>query len=676
MTEARARRAAVLGATALLLLVHGWLVLPAHDYLLSDTYGYLADARYLAGKAGATWQGPSPYYHFGWALLVAPLYLVSDAPRVVQLGALGINALLATAVLPVGYLVGRRLFQLAPPHALAAGAVAATYPAVLLLGGYEWSESLFQLLFLCFALAAARLWERTSTVSAVVVAGLAAWLYATHPRGLGIVVVTAIALFLLGWRDQRAWIGLVVLVLLVAAVRLLDHIIVEAIYDPSSSAMEGNIIRRLREPRLLWGSVKAGIGQLWYLSVATLGLVPIGLVWLVTQRRLPRPPLLMLLGALAAVFAASALFMSDGIRVDHWVYGRYLEGVVPLLLVAGVAAVVTTNSRRMRWFFALVGFVGALALLLAGLRDGHVLRGGVMPLNVTGILAYRARPELIDVAKLTVIALVLIALVAALCRWRRLAGVALVVVVFTGAAATAQDRTLRPYDERWAGYSAIPQVVNRLTDDGAVTYLRSAYKVEPANLYQLELADRGVRFADDDPDTDLVIASSTWRGAGARLVYVEPTGPFATQALWVMRGALQDRLVRRGTVLPEELTDPLPAAARRQHVQAEVPKVLHGEQKIAVTLTHTGGARAWARTNIWPGAVDGTVQLEAWWLDGDREVAKSAAWLERVLLPGDSTTVTIRLTPPPPGRYQLRIGAVQVGIQRLPDPLEVTVEVR
>ena len=683
------RGAALAAGAAALLVLHAVLVWPVHGFLLSDTTGYLANARWLAGKAGDTFQGPTSFYHPGWSLLVAPLYLVMAAPRDVQLGALVLNGLLATAVLPTAYLVGRRAFGLPPRVALGAAAVAATYPAVLLLAGYEWGESLYQLLFLLFVLAAAAVVARPSTASAVAVGVLAAACNATHPRGLGMVAVALGFLAALAARRQlprpSAAAGIAAVVVLFVATRVVNHALLDAIYTKTSAGVEGDVLGRLTDPHLVWGAGKAAVGQLWYLTVATLGLAPIGALWLLTTRRLPTALRLVTLVACLATLAASAIEMSDGTRVDHMVYGRYIEGIVPVLLVAGAAGVVAWRTFLPRLLVGVALLAAGLAALLVLLRGGDLFGGDVMPLNVTGLLPFRngSGPDVlrIDVARTTILALVATGGVLAVARWKAFAGLALVAALFAGASANVQASTLRPFDDRWSAFTTIPEVVRHVSDRGAVAYDRAAYDKEAANFYQLELSDRGVHLFDsrrDRPGDDLVIGSPDRPPVdGARLVTVE-VGPYADQALWVGPGSLQTRLGRDGFLLPADPTAPLPDPEQR--IRTSVPDHLGAgaARTVHVEVAHRGAGAAWRPLSVLPGFVAGSVRLSARWLDASgTEVLTQTAELPRVLLPGDSTTVELPLVAPTtPGRYRLEVGLRQEGLAWFPRPATSTVTVR
>ena len=648
------RWAAPAALTLGLLGLHAALVWPVHGFMLSDTTGYLANARWLAGKAASTWQGPTSFYHPAWSLLVAPLYLVFDLARDVQLGALVLNAVLAAAIVPTAYAMARRAFRLPDRVALIGALLAATYPSVLLLAGYEWGEALYQLLFVLFVLAVARANERPTIGNTIAVGAIAAAMNATHPRGLGMIAVAGVWLLVLAWRHRVALAGIVTLVVLFAATRVLDHLLLDAIYSSRSAGVEGDVLGRLTDIHLLRGAAKASVGQLWYLTVATLGLVPLGVLWLATAKRIPRTVGWVTIAGVAATLGASALEMSDGYRIDHMVYGRYMEGVVPVLLVAGAAAVVAWRSLLPRLLAAVVVGSAVLASALVAIRGGEVFTGDVMPLNVTGILVYRHSVSVVDVARVTLLALLITSVVWMVARWRPLIGLGALGLVFVLSSASVEARTLGPFDDMWSAMIRIPDVVRDVSDGGVVAYDRAGYDKDAANFYQLELADRGIRFVNSDrarPTTDLVIAAPDWPAGeewGARLVTVE-TGVYDDQALWVMPSLLQDRLAAAGDLLPTDAGERLPDGATRQRVRVSLPSSMEARDTstLHVHLTHDGDTLGWRR---------GFVRLVARWDDGSVQSAD----LDRPLLPGQTTTVRLILRAPrSPGRHHLTIGLEQ-----------------
>ena len=116
-----------------LLLVFGWLVQAGLRAWLSrmqtvplstpDEEAYLIAARVLAGGVPANFSY-STLYPAGYPLLIAPVYWFTHNPVTVYRAALGINAAISAAVLPLAYLVGRRL-RLDRPTAYGVATVAA-----------------------------------------------------------------------------------------------------------------------------------------------------------------------------------------------------------------------------------------------------------------------------------------------------------------------------------------------------------------------------------------------------------------------------------------------------------------------------------------------------------------------------------------------------------------------
>jgi hypothetical protein len=656
---ARAIRASAAGGAVVLIALHLWLARGRSDFLLADGTGYLANARWLAGHADGTWQGAAAFYHAGWSLLVAPAYVVTRDPDAIHTYVIILNALLATGSAIACALVARRVFELPARWSLLAGLVAGTYPAVLLQSGFEWSESLYALLFPLFVLVAHRLVQRPSPVVAAGTGLAAAALNATHPKGIGVVAAIALALVAFAWRRslprREIAIAMAALVVGFAATRLLHGALQDALYDDSAAAIEGGVLSRLREPALLWGTFQRAWGQSWYLAVATLGLAPLG-VW-ATWRQVDRRTSTLVLGSIVLVFAASCLQMSDGTRVDHLVYGRYVEGFVPVLLVAGVAGLV----GRERWSLRLaaagaagLAVLGVLALLFNGVDR---FTGDVMPLNVLGVLVYQTSRDEVLVVLVTALAIAGMVAVAIVHRARPAAALVVLAGFFVASSAAVEARTLQPWSSFWMRVSDIPEVVERIDDDARVAYALEAHDVDAANAYQLELADRGgLTFFDRRvPDGfDLAIATPRWNAApkGSRLAYVE-SPPF-DQALWVLPGALQDELAERGLLLPEQTSAPLPADAQRAELSID-GNTVH---------VRNVGRGSWLPVGPIAGVVEGTVRLGARWFDADGvEVASETAELPRVLLPGDDADVHLRLEPElGPGEYTLVIALRQESV--------------
>jgi len=637
------RRAAVAAAivTALVAL-HLFLSRSMDGFLLADGTGYLANARWLAGLDDSTWQGPAAFYNAGWSLVVAPVYRFTRDPDTVHGAVLVLNALLASLSFVACARVAETVLGLRRSHAVLAGVAAATYPAVLLQASFEWSESLFHLLFPLLVLAVARLLASPSLVAGVVTGLAAAALNATHPKGLGAVAAVGITLVVLGLRDPQlrrpALAGAATLATAFLATRALHGALQDALYDESAAAIEGDVLGRITDPALVWGSFRRLWGQLWYLTVASLGLFPLGVVTLARHR--DRRLAAAVLGTCLLMLAASCLQMSDGTRVDHMVYGRYDEGFLPVLLVAGVAGLVRERGRIVRLAGLGAALSIAFAVLTVALNGGDRFTGPTMPLNVVGILVYGGGIAEVDVRTVTLLALAPLAAVALATRWRAAAGAGAAIAFFVGSSAWAEADTIRPWEDYWSSITEIPEVVHRIGFEGPIGYDLAAYDVDAADLYQLELTDVGpLLFFDSSrtthrPGTDLVIASPRFDDDDYRLAYAE-RGIFE-QALWVRDGELQRELDDRGLLIPAEYSAPLSVDAQR----AELTVERRGD-RLRVRVRNDG--HTWLPVGPVPDVVHGAVRLGVRFYDGGDEVASVTRELPRVMLPGDEVTTDVPL---------------------------------
>jgi hypothetical protein len=160
---------------------------------------------------------------------------------------------------------------------------------------------------------------------------------------------------------------------------------------------------------------------------------------------------------------------------------------------------------------------------------------------------------------------------------------------------------------------------------------------------------------------------------GARLITPEN---FSSTKLWVLPGALHDRLEQAGMLLPPNFPAVLPDSAFRSTLKlvgvgrgADVLR-RDTERDVVVSVTHRGSGSPWPpRLGFVSG--NGWVRLAVIWLavsDPRDPVGVGEADLPRTVFPGETVKVTVPLVPRgldgaplPPGRYVVRVGLVQDG---------------
>jgi hypothetical protein len=695
------------GAFLLLLGFHLWLAfgLPG-PILYEDTMGYLAIARSLADwRPEPALNAPHGVYHFGYPLLLAPLYLLLESSWRVFQAARVLDSLLASLQVVLLYLLGRGVFGLGRGFALGAALAAALYPAWMLQSSFVWTESLFAFLFSLWVLLAWESLRRRRGAWPVAFGLTGACLYMVHPRGLGLVAVTLAALLLWAVRgivDRRqAVAGMAATAALFAGTRLLNARFLERLWVTPPRPNEGFVLGHLLDPAVWLGSLPARVaGQIWYLQAATLGVFGIGaagLILLAFQRKRggDRDPdrasmaLLILTGA-AAVLFASATVMLPAFRSDHLVYGRYNESLIGVFLVAGLAGLQVARGERLARMAGSAAVLVLLGLMMPRVLPASLLAEQPMPLNVLGVLPWNPWAALdLEVTTVRALgALGLFALAALASRRAAVAGLALFFTIST----VATERLLDPWCHAVRAVVTLQDVIRPLAPE-SVSYERAGLSTFGFNGYRFWLDRIPFRLFDaaagERPADNLVIASRSWSAPGIRLIAAEAG---MDQALWVLPGPLQADLERRGWLIPSDPAAPLPEAAFRSRIErldGDGPVVLGsygsgpGSAHLRFRVEHVGQGAPWMPA----GALEspwGAVRLGAQWLESSPVTGYSPRGeLPRVVRPGEAVEVELTLEASPPGglsphpgSYVLEVALVQEGVRWFSQTLRIPVEIR
>jgi hypothetical protein len=542
-------------ALAVLLPLHLWLSrhVPGPS-LLWDGQGYLGTARWLAGM-DVPYLGDLVFYHAGYPLLLAPLFRLLSSPAAVFRGTLVVNALAASAAFVLLVHLGQSVLGVSRRRALGLAGLASVYPAVLLQSGFEWTESVFVATFSgCVLLAWTFLCRRSVPVAAAL-GGATAFLYAVHPRAAGMVVATAGLLAVVGLRERRAaatgaGLGAMAAGLVVTAV--VHRASRAALWAAGTGPASIGLAERLADPGTWPELGLRAAGQLWYLATVSFGLAVLGVVLLVClaagrwgepgqgqpSRRILAVYLLVTMGAMVL---SSVVQITTHTRVDHLVYGRYNEGFLPLLLVAGGAWLLGPAGARARLGLGLATATGiaVLAIVVVTGYGADAFSGDLAGINVLGALMIdRINPDHLDVVLVTAVALIAVIALAVVSVRRPGVAATAVALAFLVSAVDLERRVITPVAEVANDTYVLAPHVDRFADEGVpVSYDLAAHDLLAANRYQFQLLDRPFVFFDsaagEEPASDVVIASRSWgdgRAAG-RLVFAEP---HHDQALWIL----------------------------------------------------------------------------------------------------------------------------------------------
>ena len=389
--SARARRRWVV------LLVAGWLcqaglrawfgrmqVMPLAN---PDETAYLIAARVLAGGPGADLSG-STLYPGGYPLLITPVYWFTSNPATVYHAVLMINAAISAAIMPLGYLVCRRL-GLGRPAAYGVATVAALVPAGFFYSQYAMTDAVFPVITLAWLLAT-HSWLTASSArgryaAAAGSALLAGFAYMVHSRGLVLLAGSAAIGAFMAWRrpdpkTARRSVAAAALIAMatVGAAWTLNRYLAAAIYPEGARSLSGQMTTRLHSVQDMIHVFEMAVGQLWRLVLDSWGIAGIGLVaaLAVIVRRGVRTDLRIMAGLAVAVTAAIACIAPAALPANQtqtWASGRYLDGMIIVFVLAGAVVLLRAGLRPILACAACVTALFVLAAVTVAIYAGPSL---------------------------------------------------------------------------------------------------------------------------------------------------------------------------------------------------------------------------------------------------------------------------------------------------------------
>jgi hypothetical protein len=456
-------------------------------------------------------------------------------------------------------------------------------------------------------------------------------------------------------------------------------------------------------------------GQGWYVVVASLGLAVVGVAqWFRTARRggPEGTAAAFVLVAAAAVFVTSVGFFAlVRFRADHLIYGRHNDSFAALWVLAAVPLLLDGPVREVRrWWLTAAGVVAVGSVVLLVLRDPSSFGGVHAAFAVPGIGLFHdgdaatvwLLPSLAALA-----AALAVALSASSSRARHLALVAVTVLLLLSGHRAAQV-TNRVEFLTYSGQEA-PALLERIGIDSLAVDTTAVEVALPVLTYGWALREVDLTTFDpgrgDRPAGDVVLARAddeSFLDAGARILLFDASslvwlrGAPEGLAVFVLPGEQQERLDRRGLLLPEGFPADLPTSARvaglTRGSDGEVV-VGSGEMvRVPVRLAHAGSGAPWPDTRqLIEERRDARVRIVAR-ADATGPLDRAPAVvgdLSTWMLPGDATTVEVEVwandpsgRPLPPGTHRLRLGVTQGGddevgdwFDETRDPVELVVRV-
>jgi hypothetical protein len=365
---------------SLLVLFH---LIPSLDqatpYVTPDEMSYLAQAKYFSGKdeypnayqfflsakkeAGIdvnklrkTW----PYYSFGYSLIVAPAYWISNTLKSEHKGVMALNSLMLSTLFPIIFFFLKGLYEVDDNVAASVAFITSLYPPYILQAHIGWAENALIPGFALSCLLFVHYLKKRNVYSVLPFAIVTGYLYAIHPRALAAVIAAlacliAIAIASRGRQRESAIVGIFIL----TGVTVTISCVVDDIASLMGAVTQGTRARLRLFSFFDRSLISEFIGNLAYLTLATIGVFLLGLAesirsvfaskrlnLLETFRDTKSGLMLYLALASLLMFGASVFFLSKTQNYIHYagntdllLYGRYNEGFLSLYIALGLLGI-------------------------------------------------------------------------------------------------------------------------------------------------------------------------------------------------------------------------------------------------------------------------------------------------------------------------------------------------
>jgi hypothetical protein len=500
--------------------------------IFADEAGYIGNARYLAGGLPIKMLNSGAYYP-GYSVILTPLFWLGlSAPQTYQAILILNGLLLSTAFISLVLWI-RWILGDASKYGYAIAFAASTYPTFFVQPGFAMSESAVIALATALPLLGYWLLKTQRVLVAIAFAATTAFLYSIHPRFVGTVGTVVVGLGVLAVLRVLKWritvVSWLVLGAGVVGSKALTAFVTAA--NGGGAFEASNRLATLVTGPGFWSLILEVLGQFWYLEVASVGLVLVGLVAigrLLIQpvdsglRRTSAAWNALLFTAISTVlaFGVSCAFMSEPRRVDHFIYGRYNEGVLAPVLATGIWAMLRLGkSWRSQAIAAAMIAAGMLvtAVVLHWAR-GDAWSGRANLANILSLIPYLKLVSGLKLVTISLVAFGLYVVIAVSAGWRAWLGLGLLSATFLAGSLLSQRSFLSMQAGR-AKRQVLFDKVAALPGVDRISYDQSFF--DPVTLFfgQYFLPNTEFDFFEsargETPKSSYVLSHEDWSGASS-----------------------------------------------------------------------------------------------------------------------------------------------------------------
>ena len=479
-----------------------------------DEWGFLTNGQVIIGHSEAVLPTGS-FYPAGYGLITGLGALVTGSISGAYRFALLTNVLLAVVTAWYAGRLARRGFGVSKNMSVVISAFVFVVPGTIVSAMFSWAETAARLAFLLFVgmlLRAAQVKSQRLVVGLGLFTGL---MPALHGRFM---LLLPIVCLLFAWWMFRSEISRRIAIAAVFATavgyelsHLLNKFVKTAVYTTSYN-QESRLLERLFNPHVWPALLRTMVGQSWYLIASSCGFIGVAAFFILSRllgnggrKAIASDPekvtlMVVFIGAVAIIFTGG-LQLLYGNRGDHLIYGRYVEMMVPALLMIGCVGLERSSQLAQRaWFITGCTIMSVAAFyVLIDMGDGVKLsyyRDSIVYPNIVGIdiAHYFIRPGLLTFGLFFTVVTLLLWSVA---RTRGSLALVTLVLLFAMSSVYLGQRSILTRTQRLEDTNSTVQMVKssgtkrvgfdiEIRNDRSYYYMR--YKLHPIRVVRFNIS--------------------------------------------------------------------------------------------------------------------------------------------------------------------------------------------
>lgn len=350
--------------------------------VIHDEFGYLANAAFLAGKDWSGVTSISPYYSYGYSLLLVPLFWFDLTPEIMYKIIILMNVLFYLVSYVISFVCFCKLFKSYNRAKLALFCtIVMFYGAYIFNSHVVWVEAFIYMLFWISIYVLISIQDNAKYYKLVLFAFLLTYMYVVHQRAIGVVCCGIVAVILLVFNKKVTLKQLLTFIIMMGLCFILHNIVKDYITahiwsQPIVSNLKNindyggqitKLIDVLTSPVSFLKVIRGILAKYLYLIISSASIVVFGLYYCIKKfvqyiqrkEQLPIIEIYCFLSLLASI-TISSIFFYQSQRLDTIIYGRYSEFVLTPLLIFGL-------YELSQWKFSLktIGLIYVYILFIA-----------------------------------------------------------------------------------------------------------------------------------------------------------------------------------------------------------------------------------------------------------------------------------------------------------------------